>query len=96
MDFPAGTRFYFPSLQKYGIVEDLCGDGSNPQNGPCHSGYNGLVWLDIYVGGKTTGPAAANSCMYSITGVQNAIMNPSSNYRVQAGEIATSHCGYNG
>lgn len=96
MDFPAGTRFYFPSLQKYGIVEDLCGDGNSPQNGPCHSGHKGLVWLDIYVGGRSTGQAAANNCMYSITGVQKAILNPSRNYRVSPGEIATSHCGYSG
>ena len=31
MDFPAGTRFYIPRLQKYAIVEDLCGDGNTPQ-----------------------------------------------------------------
>ena len=68
MDFPTGTRFYFPNLQKYGIVEDLCGDGPRPQNGPCHSGYRGLAWLDIYVGGRSTGEAASNQCMRSITG----------------------------
>ncbi len=96
MDFPAGTRFYFPRLEKYGIVEDLCGDGPRPQDGPCHSGYNGLAWLDIYVGGRSTGAAAANSCMYAITGVQKVIINPSAGYRVSPGEIATSHCGYSG
>jgi hypothetical protein len=93
MDFPAGTRFYFPNLQKYGIVEDLCGDGPRPQNGPCHTGYRGLAWLDIYVGGRSSGPRAANRCMYAITGVQNVVMHPSPNYPVQHGEIATSTCG---
>lgn len=96
MDFPAGTRFYFPNLQKYGIVEDLCGDGASPQNGPCHSGHNGLAWLDIYIGGRTVGASAAYSCMNRITGVQGAILNPARNYRVNIGEIATSVCNLNG
>lgn len=92
MDFPAGTRFYFPQLQKYGIVEDLCGDGPRPQNGPCHSGYGGLPWLDIYVGGRTVSPTQANRCMNAITGVQNAIINPRRDYAVRSGEIVTSTC----
>jgi len=92
MDFPAGTRFYFPNLQKYGIVEDLCGDGPQPQNGPCHSGYSGLAWLDIYVGGHSTSAAVANRCMNAITGVQNVIVNPSPSRPVFPGEIVSSTC----
>ncbi len=93
MDYPAGTRFYFPQLQKYGIVEDLCGDGPSPQNGPCHSGYGGLPWLDIYVGGRSVSPTQADRCMFKITGVQTAIINPGGNYAVRPGEIVTSICG---
>lgn len=92
MDFPAGTRFYFPKLQKYGIVEDLCGDGPNPQNGPCHSGHRGLPWLDIYVGGRSISASSANSCMYAITGVQKAILNPGPGMPVLQGEVALSNC----
>ena len=92
MDFPAGTRFYFPRLQKYGIVEDLCGDGPRPQDGPCHSGRGGLAWLDIYVGGRSVGSSASNQCMNAITGVQNVIMNPSPGLPVRQGEIALSTC----
>lgn len=33
-DVPAGTRLYFPDLARYGVVEDLCGDGDRPQDGP--------------------------------------------------------------
>ena len=50
LDYPAGTRFYFPRIQKYAIVEDVCGDGPTPQNGPCFVGHKGYPWLDIYVG----------------------------------------------
>lgn len=92
MDFPAGTRFYIPRLQKYAIVEDLCGDGNSPQNGPCHSGYNGFVWLDIYVDGKNAGGQAANRCMRSLTGVQTVIINPGPGRRVQSGPITESGC----
>lgn len=92
MDYPAGTRFYFPNLMKYGIVEDLCGDGPRPQNGPCHTGYNGLPWIDIYVGGRSISSASADQCMRSITGVQSAILNPSRGLPVQQGEIALSTC----
>ncbi|MDU8929826.1 hypothetical protein RXV86_20765 [Alisedimentitalea sp. MJ-SS2] len=92
MDFPAGTRFYFPRIQKYGIVEDLCGDGPRPQNGPCHSGYSGLPWLDIYVGGRSVSARQADRCMASITGVQAAVINPARGMPVQAGEISLSTC----
>lgn len=92
MDFPAGTRFYFPRLRKYAIVEDLCGDGNAPQNGPCHSGYKGYVWLDIYVDGRRAGNAAANQCMRRLTGIQRAIINPKRNYPVEKGAITETGC----
>ncbi len=92
MDFPAGTRFYFPNLRKYGIVEDVCGDGPRPQNGPCHTGHNGLPWLDIYVGGRSVSSAVADRCMRSITGVQTAVINPVSGLPVREGEITLSTC----
>ena len=92
MDFPAGTRFYIPRLQKYAIVEDLCGDGNTPQYGPCHSGYNGHVWLDIYVDGKNAGGQAANRCMRSLTGIQRVIINPAPGRPVYRGPITESGC----
>ena len=55
LDFPAGTRFYFPGLRRYAIVEDVCGDGPSPEKGGCHVGHNGMPWLDIYVGGSDAG-----------------------------------------
>jgi hypothetical protein len=92
MDFPAGTLFYFPRLRKYAIVEDLCGDGPRPENGACHIGKGGRHWVDIYVGGKSSGNAAANNCMNRLTGFQMTIINPSSGYAVLAGELTSSGC----
>jgi hypothetical protein len=92
MDFPTGTRFYFPRLRKYAIVEDLCGDGPKPQNGPCHSGKNGNYWVDIYVDGQHAGEAASNRCMYRITGMQDVIMNPKSTYPAAPGALTESGC----
>lgn len=92
MDYPAGTRFYIQNLKKYAIVEDLCGDGNAPQNGPCHSGYQGYDWIDIYVGGRSTGESHSDACMNSITGIQTVILNPQPGYEVLPGEISTSTC----
>ncbi|HDZ53573.1 MAG TPA: hypothetical protein ENH63_17730 [Sulfitobacter litoralis] len=92
MVFPAGTRFYLPKIKRYAIVEDLCGDGSAPQNGPCYTGKNGRPWLDIYVGGKSVSPAFADRCMYALTGMQQAIMNPQPGYEVISGALADTGC----
>ena len=92
MDFPKGTRFYFPKIRKYAIVEDLCGDGNRPQNGPCHSGYNGFAWLDIYVGGRKAGERVADNCMRRLTGIQSALINPSPSYLVSSGELSENGC----
>lgn len=92
LDFPAGTRFYFPALKRYAIVEDVCGDGPKPQYGPCHVGYNGMPWVDIYVDGRRAGHAQANLCMRRITGVHQVIVSPPSGYPVVQGALAESGC----
>ena len=92
LDFEPGTRFYLPNLRKYAIVEDVCGDGPEPQLGPCHIGHKGHPWLDIYVGGRSITPEQAETCMRSITAVQNAIIHPRPGYAVEKGEIAQSTC----
>ncbi|TNF19083.1 MAG: hypothetical protein EP318_15995 [Rhodobacteraceae bacterium] len=92
MDFPSGTRFYFPMLRKYAIVEDLCGDGPRPQLGPCHTGRAGRPWVDIYVGGRHQNPNFVDRCMRRITGFQTAILNPAPGLPVLPGEIAQSNC----
>jgi len=92
LDFPAGTRFYLPRLQRYAIVEDVCGDGPTPQNGPCHTGYNGIPWLDIYVDGAKSSKAASQACMSRITRVQPIIVNPGRSYPVSPGALTESGC----
>ena len=92
LDFPAGTRFYFPALRRYAIVEDVCGDGPSPQHGPCHVGYNGLPWLDIYVDGRHAGPGAADACMRQITGIHEVIVSPTKGLPVVVGPLAESGC----
>lgn len=93
LDFPAGTRFYLPHLQRYAIVEDICGDGANPEATGCARGNGGYPWLDIYVDGSRVGADAANSCMYQLTGFHDIIINPRKGYQVTAGPIAEQGCG---
>jgi hypothetical protein len=91
-DVPAGTRFYIERLQKYAIVEDVCGDGPTPQNGPCHSGHAGHPWFDLYVGGEKVTAQTAAACARSITDLQAVIMNPAPNLPVSAGAVTESSC----
>lgn len=92
LDFPAGTMFYIKRLRRYAIVEDTCGNGPRPQNGPCHTGHRGHPWLDIYVGGRSAGRARTDSCLRRITGLQEIIINPRPGYPVRRGEIASRGC----
>lgn len=91
-DYKPGTRFYIERLRKYAIVEDLCGDGNRPQDGPCHTGHNGLPWIDLYVGGKQAGVNTATQCTYRITGVQTVIINPGPGHPVHPGPLSETGC----
>ena len=92
LDYPAGTRFYIPSLRKYFVVEDSCGDGSTPQDGPCHIRFEGLVWLDLWVGGASASRSATYACEVAITGKRLVIQHPAANYAVVAGPILGDTC----
>lgn len=92
LDYPAGTRFYLPRLRKYAIVEDVCGDGAQPQLGPCHTGHQGRPWLDIWLGGRSMEPAAADACARRITGLQPIVQDPPRDLPVVEGEIASDGC----
>lgn len=95
LDFPKGTKFYVPNVRKYFLVEDTCGDGPTPQNGPCHSlktaptGVN--VWLDLWIGGGSSTRKQADDCMSKVTdgngAIHKAIKNPRSDYVVVKGDI---------
>ncbi len=90
LDFPAGTRIYIPSVRRYFIVEDTCGDGNDPQGGPCHQGVNAngtnsTIWIDMWIGGQSTSAEGADNCASDVTGVKTAVFNPASNYAVAPG-----------
>jgi hypothetical protein len=96
LDYPAGTRLYVPNLQKYLIVEDTCGDGDTPQNGPCHTGAPAgtTVWFDVWIGGASGTQAAADACGSTLTDANGAahtvIVNPSvRTYKVTPGDIVS-------
>lgn len=92
LDFAPGTLFYLPHLRKYAIVEDTCGDGSAPQNGPCHTGKKGLIWLDIYVDGMAVEKSESDRCMDTITGPQPVIMDPGPHESVVLGPVTEGGC----
>lgn len=96
LDYPEGTKMYIPSLHKYFIVEDTCGDGATPQNGPCHTGYTQsgkkYSWIDLWVGGSTVGKTKSDACMDKITDIHKVIINPVNNYVVNSGAVSDSGC----
>jgi hypothetical protein len=89
LDVPPGTRMYLPVVQRYFIVEDTCGDGPVPEDGPCHTGAaeygNASLWIDMWIGGDGSNAAFVQSCAVQATGVQLAILNPAPNYVVASG-----------
>jgi len=79
-DIPYGTRFYLPKLQRYAIVEDLCG--------ACHRTPAGVTWrLDLWLDGRNLSVSAANACALRITGKQAAWRNPPMGLSVTSGPI---------
>jgi hypothetical protein len=96
LDWPQATRFYFPNLRRYFIVEDTCGDGPTPQNEPCHdlstADPGAQTWLDVWVDGSEMSSSAASSCEADITHNQLVIENPAPDYAVIPGPIAGSSC----
>ena len=92
LDIAADTRFYVPNLRKYFIVEDTCGDGGTPQNGPCHIGFQDHLWLDLWVGGATTSKTEMTACQVSITGKHLVIRDPATDYAVVEGPILHDEC----
>lgn len=89
LDWPAGTRFYLPYLRRYVMVEDTCGDGPTPQNGPCHVGYPApaTTWLDIWADGRELSAARADACLAGLTDVHTAVLDPRPGYLVDPGPV---------
>ncbi|MEU1089393.1 cysteine/serine endopeptidase inhibitor [Streptomyces sp. NPDC005892] len=92
LDYPAGTRFYMPKFRRYFIVEDACGDGGSPQNGPCHSlesaPEGATTWLDMYLGGGSgDSDSAAHACADQLTGLSTVIQDPAEGLPVTEGPL---------
>lgn len=92
LDYPAGTRFYMPKVRRYFIVEDACGDGGSPQNGPCHSldtaPEGATTWLDMYLGGGNgDSDSAAHDCADRLTGLTTVIQDPADDLPVTEGAL---------
>ena len=79
-DFAYGTRFYLPELDKYFIVEDICGACGSTRSGTDYT-------LDIWVGGSGSSSSGVRSCMNSVTGAAPVIRNPSSGLPVDSGSV---------
>ena len=89
-DFAYGTTWYVPNLRKYFVAKDTCGDGASPQNGPCHTGYRGHVWLDLFVGASRQ--HAVRKCQESITDLHLVIQHPRPDYAVVPGPVFDGGC----
>jgi hypothetical protein len=94
LDWAPGTRFYIPSLRRYFVVEDTCGDGRRPQDGPCHTGYprGSSTWLDVWVGGARAARSRSDACMSRITHVATVLVDPARDYVVSAGPLSAGSC----
>jgi hypothetical protein len=63
-----------------------------PRRGPCHVGFQGYVWLDLWVGGDIATRAELLACEASITGKRLVIHNPAAKYAVAEGPILNGTC----
>jgi hypothetical protein len=103
LDLPAGTRLYLPHLRRYGVVEDTCGNGPRPQDGPCHNLRTApagtRLWIDVYLGGGAgDSQDAVRACAGVVTdgggqALRSVIVGPAAGLPVVAGPIfSNGHC----
>ncbi len=89
LDYPKGTRFYMPYLDRFFVVEDSCGDGPHPERGACHVHPKGTAaWFDIWINGKGSSKKA-EKCAEAITGRHTVQINPPRKHRVKAGAVSS-------
>ncbi len=78
--FSFGTRFYLPELNKYFIVEDICGACGRSRSGAAYT-------LDIWLDGRNLSSGGATRCSYGVTGNTTAIKNPNRGLPVDSGSV---------
>ncbi|MEP7160232.1 MAG: hypothetical protein ABI746_03950 [Dermatophilaceae bacterium] len=89
LDLPAGTRVYLPSLARYAVVEDTCGDGPSPQSMACHIRPAGTdLHLDVWLNGSGAGADAAAACAQQVTDIVQAIVSPGPGLPVRSGPVS--------
>ena len=68
-EFPVGTIIYYPTVEKYFVMGDSCGeciqDWSNPNGGP--DGGPGLHHIDLWIGGKGANEFDVIDCEDALT-----------------------------
>lgn len=95
LDWAPGTRFYFPRLRVYGIVEDTCGDGPTPQLKPCHrldtpgnsAPAGARTWLDVWIDGRDAPEATVRRRAGAATGLDRVVVNPGPGLPVRSGPV---------
>lgn len=78
MDWPPGTRFYLPSVQRYVIVEDS-GAAKPPPGAQTH--------LDMWIDGRDGTKQTSDDCASQFTGDVPAVLNPPEGLPVMTGAI---------
>jgi hypothetical protein len=76
--WPAGTRFYLPTIERYVIVEDT-GASPAPRGAEAH--------LDVWVDGRDGTRKATDACASELTGLVRAELNPPPGRTVISGPI---------
>lgn len=86
LDYAPGTRFYMPSIRRYLIVEDQCG---NDASDPCHNLDKAMdgasTWLDLWIGGASGSESDVADCANEITALHTVVLNPDDDYAVASG-----------
>lgn len=95
LDYAPGTRVYVPSPDgqagAYAVVEDTCGDGTTPQDGPCHdlgqapAGVE--TWVDLWVGGEGQSKDVVDACMSRWSTARQIVVDPRPDLPVLTGPV---------
>lgn len=95
LDYSPGTRVYVTAPEGgpgvYTIVEDTCGDGGSPQDGPCHAldqapaGVS--TWVDLWVGGEGQPAAEVDACMSRWSTARQIVVDPRPDLPVRQGPV---------
>jgi hypothetical protein len=78
MQYPPGTRFYSPKLNRYLVVED---------SGASHTSH---PHLDVWVDGQGLPRRYSDRCMNDLTGTTTVIIHPKPGMHVTSGPLTST------